>query len=103
MLCMLVNMDIEIVKEKDNPFLKRREMVLLLKHPKSATPAKSEVIKNVANNNSVDESQVVIDCILTQNGICESIVKLKILKEKPKIKPEAKQGENIEAQTSKAA
>jgi len=94
----------EIVKERENPFLKRKEMTLLLKHPKAPTPTKAEIIKSVADSNSVDESQVVIDYIFTKKGIPESLVKLKILKEKPKI--EAKQGaegEVVEAQAAKAA
>lgn len=98
---MLVNMDMTITNEKENPFLKRKEMVFVLKHPKSATPSKSEIIKTIAGSNSVDESQVVINYILTKKGISESIVKLNVLKEKPKVKAEPNQGEQAEAQASK--
>jgi len=77
--------DMEIVKEKDNQFLKRKEMWLLLKHPKASTPSKVEVVKTIASSNSVDENQVIIDYIFTKKGIPESLVKLKILKEKLKV------------------
>lgn len=94
----------EIVKEKENPFLKRKEIILLIKHPNAATPGKAEIIKSIAASNSVDESQVVIDYISTKKGIQESLVKLKILKEKPKVvvRQEPK-GEVSEAQANQAA
>ncbi len=94
----------EIVKEKENPFLKRKEITFLMKHPNATTPSKMEVIKAIAGSNSIDESQVVIDYIFTKKGIPESMIKVKLLKEKPKViaKPEAKQGENSEAQANKA-
>ncbi len=102
---MLVNMEIAIVNEKENPFLKRKEVNLILKHQASSTPSKSELIKTLASNNSVDEAQVVIDYIFTKKGIAESLAKVKILKEKPKEtkQPEPKEGEKVEAQASKTA
>ena len=107
---MLVNMDMTTVGEKENPFLKRKEINVILKHPASATPSKAELIKTLASNNSVDEAQIVIDYIFTKKGIAESLAKVKILKEKPKevkqvekpIESEQK-GEKAEAQASKAA
>ncbi|MBI4009634.1 MAG: hypothetical protein HY361_00365 [Candidatus Aenigmarchaeota archaeon] len=96
-------MELSIVKEKDNPFLKRKEISLVINHPKAPTPTKAEIIKTVAGSNSVEESQVVIDYIFTKKGISESLIKLKILKEKPRIEIKAKEGEHVEAQTSKAA
>jgi len=98
-------MEMKIITEKENPFLKRKEIVMELKHPDSPTPKKVDLVKTIASNNSVDESQVIVDYILTKKGISESVVKLKILKEKPKVevKPEAKQGEQPEAQASQAA
>lgn len=98
-------MDITIVNEKENPFLKRKEAVLLLNHPNASTPSKAEIITSLASSNSVDESQVVIDYIFTKKGIAESMVKIKILKERPKVvvKQEVKQGGSNEAQASQAA
>ena len=101
---MLVNMEMTIVNERDNPFFKRKEMIIEVKHPNAATPSKADVIKEIAGKNSVDESQVVVDYILTKKGIPQTIAKLKVLTEKPKVEPksEAKQGENVEAQANQA-
>jgi ribosomal protein S24E len=81
-------------------FFKRKEEKILVKHSGSSTPAKNELIKTLAANNSVDESQIVIDHILTKKGSAESVVKIKILKEKPAVKKEV---EKVETQVSQDA
>lgn len=100
MLYTLVKMDIEILEEKENPFFNRRELKLIIKHPKLSTPSKTEVIKNIAEANAVDNSQVVVDYIFSKKGTSESLVKVKILKEKPKEEIKEKKGESVEAQAS---
>lgn len=91
---MLVNMEITIKEEKENPFLKRKDLKLEIKHIGSATPSKKELLKELAEKFSVSEDQVIIDYILTKKGIAESIIKAKILEEKKEV-------EKIEAQTNK--
>ena len=83
-------MQMSVIEEKENPFFKRKEMLVLLKHGESSTPSKAEVVKTLASSNGVDESQVVIDYISTKKGICESLAKVKILGEKPAVKQEVK-------------
>jgi len=97
---MLVNMETTVLEEKENPFFKRKEEKILVKHGGSATPAKSELLKFLAANNSVDESQIIIDHILTKKGSTESVIKIMILKEKPAVKKEV---EKVEAQISQDA
>ena len=101
----LVKMDFTIIKENENLFFKRKEMIIEIIHTNAATLSKAEIIKTIGTKNSVDESQVIIEFIRTKKGIAESIAKIKILKEKLKEQPkkEAKQGETVEAQTSQAA
>jgi ribosomal protein S24E len=91
-------MEIVVESEKENPFFQRKELKLILKHPLAATPSKAELKKELASRYACDESQVIIDYIFTKKGTCESLAKVKILKEKPK---EKKEEEKIEAQTSK--
>lgn len=79
-----------VVEEKENPFFKRKEQIVLLKHEATSTPSKAEVTKQLAAANNVDESQIVIDYIFTKSGISESMTKVKILKEKPPVKEEPK-------------
>jgi len=112
-------MEIIVVEEKNNPFFKRKELTLVLKHPTLSTPSKTELEKILAETHKVDTSQVKIDYIFTKKGISESLAKVKILEEKPKIeikaevkmeskpeakpesKPEVEKGsEKVEAQAS---
>ena len=100
----LVDMEIVIIEEKENPFFKRKDLKIRIKHPASPTPSKTNIAKELAAKYDVDQSQVQIDYIFSQRGLGESFVSCKILQEKPKeMKPEKPKGENNEAQTSTAA
>ncbi len=76
-------MEIKVLKEKENPFFKRKDLVLTVVHKSEPTPKTEDVSKELASKFNVDESQVVIDYILTKKGLSESSVKAKILNEKP--------------------
>ena len=97
-------MNYNVISEKQNDLLKRKEIKVEIDHLLSATPAKADIIKELATAYSVPEENIVIDYVFTQNGIGKSVVKLKIFGEKPKIRAkkvkETKKGEN-EAQTGK--
>ena len=82
-------MEIEILEQKENPFLKRKELKVRIKHPNSATPSKEDVKKEIAKYFSIVEDSVKVDYILTKKGVCESFAKVKI-------------GEKNEAQASES-
>ena len=104
MLFTLVDMEIVVIGEKENPFFKRKDLKIRIKHLGSSTPSKGEITKELARKYEVDESQVQIDYIFSQRGLGESFVSCKILQEKPEEKkPEETKGENVETQTSKTA
>jgi ribosomal protein S24E len=88
-------MELEILEEKDNVFLKRKELKINIKHPNLPTPKKQDLIKEIAARYSVPEDHVVVNYIFTKKGIQESIAKVKIYQE---LKKEVKS----EAQTSEA-
>lgn len=99
-------MEISVVEERENQFFKRKDLKILIKHTGTATPSKAEIIKELAEKNSVDPSQVVINYIFTKKGIGESEGKIKILKERPPAKaekPAEKKEENNEAQGAPGA
>ncbi|MBI4894614.1 MAG: hypothetical protein HY833_02675 [Candidatus Aenigmarchaeota archaeon] len=76
-------MQATIIEEKVNPFFKRKELTVLLKHEAVATPSKAELTKMLAATQGVQESQVIIEYIFTKKGICESLAKVMILNEAP--------------------
>jgi len=86
-------MQATIVEEKVNPFFKRKELTVLLKHEAVATPSKAELITMLATTQQVEESQVIVEYIFTKKGICESLAKVMILNEAPAKPVEAKPAE----------
>lgn len=96
-------MEIQIIKEKDNPFFNRKDLVLSIKHAGTATPKTAEVKKDLAEKYSVHDSQVVVDFIMSKRGLQESEAKVKILNERPPVvEEEAKTAEEtpIEEKTT---
>ncbi len=87
----LVNMEIEILEEKDNPFFERKEVKVNIKHLNAPTPSKEELKKELASKLSVDASLIQIDYIFTKKGVAESFAKVKVLKKKPEVKEEKKE------------
>jgi len=99
----LVNMEIVITEEKENPFFKRKDLKIRIKHLGNPTPSKAEITKELSTKYAVAEPQVQIDYILSQRGLGESFVSCKILQEKPEVKKLEEKGENSEAQASPTA
>lgn len=79
-------MDIKILQEKDNQLLGRKEVRVEIKHTAAPSPAKINIIKELATKYSVPEDHVVIDYVFTKKGLASSEIKVKIYKEKPKVK-----------------
>jgi len=79
MLYTLVNMEMIIIEERENPFLNRKELKLRLKHLGGTTPSKAELTKELASKFSVDEKQIIVDYIFSIKGIGESFARVKIL------------------------
>jgi len=86
-------MEFEIIEEKENILLKRKELKLKIKHPQSPTPKKQDLIKEIAQKYSVPEDHIIINYIFTSRGVQESTAKIKIYQEAPKIKIKEKKAE----------
>ncbi len=80
------SMEIMIQEEKYNPLLKRRELKLIAKHEKEATPSKEAIKSFIKEKFGVDDSQIEIDFILSRAGLAESFIKAKIYDEKREVK-----------------
>jgi small subunit ribosomal protein S24e len=79
-------MEFNVIEEKENKLLGRKELRIDLKHPAAPTPKKQDLIKELAAKYSVPEEHVVIDFIFSKRGFAGSTAKVKIYKEKPKMK-----------------
>ncbi len=61
-------MDIEILKEKDNPFLGRKEVLIRVFHPGAPTPKKEEAKEIIAKKFSCDKDKVEIQYLFSDTG-----------------------------------
>lgn len=88
-------MEFNIVKEKYNPFLKRKELEIVFIHPGEPTPSKEKINNIIKEKYGVDESQIEINYVISKFGSPESIAKVKIYDEKREVKKvEAQPSEN---------
>lgn len=95
-------MEISIIEEKENPFFKRKDLKVRIKHAAGPTPSKADIAKELASKYDVDITQVQIDYIFSKRGLGESFVSCKILQEKSAVKQEQK-GDSTETQASPTA
>ncbi len=93
-------MEIKILEEKENHFFKRKELKIVISHSGSPTPSRNDIMKNLSEKMSVDTAQIVVDYIFSKKGLAESLAKIKLLKEKPKVAETQKKEEKNETQTS---
>ena len=84
-------MQFDVLEEKENPFFGRKELRLELKHVAAATPAKQELVKELAAKYAVPEEYVAVDFIFTEKGSAKSVAKAKIYREKPKERPKIRE------------
>ncbi len=54
-------MEVEILDQRDNPLLHRREVKFVVRHEDGGTPRKSEVLRKLAVILDVDKEVVLID------------------------------------------
>ncbi len=73
-------MEFEIISEKDNPVLNRREIVVKIQGG-GATPSRKDVVAGLAAHFDVVEKLILVDQILTEFGTPSCRAKLKIYKD----------------------
>ncbi len=82
----------DVKNKRKNPFLKREDLDLIVKHEGQSTPKKDDLIKEIAKKfNSVPE-KVTIDFIFSETGIARSRVRAKVWEDKPPVR-KVKKGE----------
>lgn len=70
-------MDIQVITEKSNPLLNRREIVFKVLHDE-ATPSRKSVVDRLAATMNSKEGQVIVDSLKTDFGKRETIGYAKI-------------------------
>lgn len=75
-------MKFKILSEKENPLMKRKEVLIELDYGNGATPSKASLQPVLAKDFSVDVQQLEISKILSESGIPKGKAWIKIWEEK---------------------
>ncbi len=81
-------MKFDILSEKDNPLLKRKEYRLVAEHPGKETPSRYAIVPEVVKKLGSKEELTVIDKIFSERGSAKSRVKVLIYKDKKDVPKE---------------
>ena len=65
-------MEIEILEDKENRLLKRREIQFKITHENEATPKRSEVTSQLVSSIGTSKDKIVIDNIKAEFGLPQS-------------------------------
>jgi ribosomal protein S24E len=102
-------MKISVISDKENPFLKRKELQINIEHEGSATPSKAELQQALAAEFKKEVEQVDIRDIFSDSGISSSKSRIflweekrvadlsKVVKEEKKPKEEKKEKAGAES------
>jgi ribosomal protein S24E len=99
-------MKIDVLEKRENPFLKRTDLLLAVDHDKQPTPKKEELVKAIADMFKSVPEKVEINYIFSEVGITKARVKAKVWEEKPpekkkKVKEEKLKEEKVEKKEEK--
>ena len=103
-------MKFNVIEEKENPLLKRKELLLSIDYEGGSTPSKAELQKFLAEQLSANIENLEISKVLSETGLTRGKAWIKIWEEKKiplysegkkKAKPEAEQAPTQEAQPQK--
>ena len=76
-------MKMNVIKERVNPYMKRREIVLDIEHEAESTPNKAAVQELLARQISADREKIEIIDIVSEKGIAKSKSTVFIWQETP--------------------
>jgi len=75
-------MKIEVIKENENPLMKRKELVVSIDFDKGATPSKADLQKPLAEQLKANIENLEISKILSEVGLPKGKAWIKIWEEK---------------------
>ena len=78
----MITVKIKIESEKDNPYLKRKELDIIIEHPAAPTPQLSAVQQFLAKTLKKDVQQVEVKNIFSFSGASKSESKIFVWEEK---------------------
>jgi len=91
-------MKLDVIEKKENPFLKRIDIMLMVDHKGQSTPKREDLEKSIAQEFKSVPEKVEIVYIFSGAGLAKSKIKARVWKEKivEKKKPKEKKIEKEE-------
>ncbi|RMF89539.1 MAG: hypothetical protein D6733_06150 [Methanobacteriota archaeon] len=77
-------MKIDVISEKENPLLERKEVVVRISY-KGATPKREEIRSKVAATLGADDDRLILDPLQQRYGASEAVAKVKIYSSKKRV------------------
>ena len=105
---MAKNMDVmtsQVIEERENPLMHRKEYRLSIKHTDRATPARKDIMAFLAGELKAKEETIIIDKMFSEKGMAVTRVKVEVYSKKediPKQKLEIAQQKLTGAKKAKA-
>ncbi len=93
--------NIKTLEEKENPILKRKDLLLMIEHKGEATPKKEDILKMVEEKFKGDPQKIEIIYMFSEKGLAKTKVKLFIWKEKIVEKPKEEKKESTVSENEK--
>ena len=90
-------MNLNITKEKYNPFMKRKELVVNIDNPEEPTPSKAQLAELLTKHVGKETDHIDIIDIFPARGLAKSTARVFVWDEK-RVKKEAKTEEKPAAQ-----
>ena len=78
----MILMEVELTEVKENPFLKRKEILGVVTHPGLATPKRQDVLQRVAALHNTDVDKTIVQSIHSEFGIPKSKIIVHIYENK---------------------
>jgi small subunit ribosomal protein S24e len=75
-------MDIEVIEEKENPLLERKELIVKISHSGAMTPRRGDIRNKIIAKLSADEDKFILGPLNQHYGTTEAVAKVKIYKSK---------------------
>lgn len=75
-------MKIQVINEKENPLLKRKEIIVALDYDGKSTPSKAEIQKYLSEQLKANIENLEISKVLSEVGLSKGKAWIKIWKEK---------------------
>ena len=75
-------MNIQVIKEKENPLFKRKEILAAIDYAGGSTPSKADLQKALADHFKVNTDKVEVSKVLSENGLSRGRAWIKVWHEK---------------------